>query len=165
MKIRLRINAHTHEVETRPNQTLAQVLREDLGMTGTMMSCGEGECGSCTVLVDGTPVTSCLMLVGQAMGRDIRTIESVGTAAALDVVQQAFVDEQGFQCGACTPGFIMVAKAFLAENPTPTEHEASQAMSGNICRCGAHPYIVRAVLNAAGILAQQKGSEHEQSEL
>jgi len=158
MKIRLRINAKTHDIETRPNRTLAQVLREDLGMTGTKISCGEGECGSCTVLVDGAPVTSCLMLVGQATGRDIRTIEGAGSKDTLDAIQQAFVEEQGFQCGACTPGFIMAAKAFLSENPTPTEDQASQAMSGNICRCGAHPYIVRAVLNAAGKLTQQKGS-------
>jgi aerobic-type carbon monoxide dehydrogenase small subunit (CoxS/CutS family) len=158
VQIRLKINNKIHELTTRPNRTLAQVLREDLGMTGTKMSCGEGECGSCTVLVDGAPVTSCLMLAGQATGRDIQTIEGVGSKDALDVIQQAFVEEQGFQCGACTPGFIMAAKSFLTENPTPTLDEASQAMSGNICRCGADPYIVRAVLNAAGKLAQQKGS-------
>jgi len=154
MKFHLRINTKTHELDTRPDRTLAQVLREDLGLTGTKLSCGEGECGSCTVLVDGAPVTSCLMLVGQAVDRDIHTIEGVGAQGVLDALQQAFVEEQGFQCGACTPGFIMVAKAFLAENPTPTPDEASHAMSGNICRCGAHPYIVRAVLNAADKLNQ-----------
>jgi len=156
VNLKLKINNRIHELDAQPNRTLAQVLREDLGMTGTKMSCGEGECGSCTVLVDGAPVTSCLMLAGQAADRDIQTIEGTGSKDALDVIQQAFVEEQGFQCGACTPGFIMSARAFLAENPAPTPDQASQAMSGNICRCGAHPYIVRAVLNAAGKLAQQK---------
>ncbi len=146
---KLTVNNREYEVSGSSSRTLASVLRNDLGLTGTKVSCAEGECGSCTVLLDGRPVTSCLVMVDQATGREIETIEGVGTPAQLHPIQQAFIDEQGFQCGACTPGFIMSAKAFLAENPNPTETEASIAMSGNICRCGAHPYIVRAVLNAA----------------
>jgi len=146
---KLTVNNKKYEVSGSSARTLASVLRNDLGLTGTKVSCAEGECGSCTVLLDGQPVTSCLVLVDQAEGRKIETIESLGRPDQLHPIQQAFIDEQGFQCGACTPGFIIAAKAFLAENPNPTEDEASIAMSGNICRCGAHPYIVRAVLNAA----------------
>ncbi len=146
---KLTVNDKEYQVSGSSARTLANVLRNDLGMTGTKVSCAEGECGSCTVLLDGRPVTSCLVLVDQAAGRKIETIEGVGTPEQLHPIQQAFIDEQGFQCGACTPGFIIAAKAFLAENPNPGEDEASIAMSGNICRCGAHPYIVRAVLNAA----------------
>jgi carbon-monoxide dehydrogenase small subunit len=146
---KLSVNNKEYQVSGSSARTLANVLRNDLGLTGTKVSCAEGECGSCTVLLDGRPVTSCLVLVDQAAGRKIETIEGVGTPGQLHPIQQAFIDEQGFQCGACTPGFIIAAKAFLAENPNPTEDQASIAMSGNICRCGAHPYIVRAVLNAA----------------
>jgi carbon-monoxide dehydrogenase small subunit len=149
MKISFSVNGLSRVIEASPNRSLAQVLREDLGMTGTKLSCGEGECGSCTVLMDGHPVTSCLVLAAQAEGREVRTIEGVGTNDGLDDVQRAFVEEQGFQCGACTPGFIMSAHAFLADNPAPTLQETTKAMSGNICRCGAHPYIVRAVMKAA----------------
>lgn len=144
----LSVNGRTFEVQGGA-QTLAEALREDAGLLGTKVSCGEGECGSCTVLLDGRPVTSCLVLAEQAQGRKIETIEGLGDPANLDPVQQAFIDEQGFQCGACTPGFIMSAKAFLAENPDPCVEETSLAMSGNICRCGAHPYIIRAVMQAA----------------
>ena len=154
---KLTVNNKTYEVSGSPARTLANVLRNDLGLMGTKVSCAEGECGSCTVLLDGKPVTSCLVLANQAQGRQIETIEGIGRAEELHPVQQAFIDEQGFQCGACTPGFIMSAKAFLAENPNPSEDEASIAMSGNICRCGAHPYIVSAVLNAAEKM--QKGRE------
>ncbi len=145
----LTVNNKEYQVSGSSARTLANVLRNDLGLTGTKVSCAEGECGSCTVLIDGRPVTSCLVLVDQAAGHKIETIEAVGKPENLHPIQQAFIDEQGFQCGACTPGFIIAAKAFLAANPNPTEDEASIAMSGNICRCGAHPYIVRAVLNAA----------------
>jgi len=154
---KLTVNNKTYEISGASARTLASVLRNDLGLMGTKVSCAEGECGSCTVLLDGKPVTSCLVLAGQAQGRQIETIEGIGRAEELHPVQQAFIDEQGFQCGACTPGFIMSAKAFLAENPNPSEDEASIAMSGNICRCGAHPYIVSAVLNAAEKM--QKGRE------
>jgi len=151
---KLTVNNREYELLGIDARTLADVLRNDLALTGVKVSCAEGECGSCTVLLDGQPVTSCLVLANQAEGREIETIESLGTAENLHPIQQAFVEEQGFQCGACTPGFIMSTKAFLNENPAPTEDEASLAMSGNICRCGAHPYIVSAVMNAAEKLYQ-----------
>jgi aerobic carbon-monoxide dehydrogenase small subunit len=151
---KLTVNNRSHLVSGTAARTLADVLRNDLNLIGTKVSCAEGECGSCTVLMDGRPVTSCLILVDQAENKKIETIEGLGTPTDLHPIQQAFIDEQGFQCGACTPGFIMSTKAFLAENPDPTEDEASLAMSGNICRCGAHPYIVRAVLNAAERIKQ-----------
>ena len=150
----LRVNGRMAEISSRGDRTLADALREDLGLTGARVSCSEGECGACTVLVDGEPMTGCLMLAQQAEGREIVTIEGLADGDKLDPVQQAFIDEQGFQCGFCTPGLIMAAKAFLAENANPTADEASMAMSGNICRCGAYPYIVRAVLRAADAMQQ-----------
>ncbi len=150
----LRVNGRPWVIDGRPDRTLADVLRTELNLIGCRVSCDEGECGSCTVLVDGEPVTSCLMIAAQAEGRDVLTIEGVGTPANLHPVQAAFIVEQGFQCGFCTPGFIMAAIAFLAEHPDPTEEEAAVAMSGNICRCGAYPYIVRSVMRAAKDLAQ-----------
>lgn len=152
----LKVNGQSFEVDIKPHKSLSDVLRDDLDLLGVKVSCGEGECGSCTVIVDGEPVTSCLMLGAQAVGREITTIEGIGTRDNLDPVQQAFIDEQGFQCGFCTPGFILAAKCFLEENPNPTKAEASIAMSGNICRCGAHPYIVSAVMNAAEKIRSQK---------
>jgi aerobic-type carbon monoxide dehydrogenase small subunit (CoxS/CutS family) len=145
----LKVNGQIHAVNAEPLARLSDVLRAELGLIGVRVSCAEGECGSCTVLVDGQPVTSCLMLARQAQGAEIITIEGIGTSDSLDVIQQAFIDEQAFQCAFCTPGFIVSAKAFLDENPNPTEAETAIAMSGNICRCGAYPYIVKAVMTAA----------------
>ena len=146
---RLSVNGRTFDVDIAPHEKLSDVLRNQLGLIGVRVSCGEGECGSCTILLDGVPATACLMLGRQGERHDITTIEGLSDGTDLHPIQRAFVEEQGFQCGFCTPGFIMMAKAFLDENPDPTEEEASTAMSGNICRCGAHPYIVRSVLNAA----------------
>ena len=148
----LRVNGRNVEISDRGDRTLADALRTDLGLIGTRVSCAEGECGSCTVLVDGQPMTSCLMLAQQAEGREITTVEGLANGDTLDPVQQAFIEEQGFQCGFCTPGLILSAKAFLAENPNPTADEVAVGMSGNICRCGAYPYIVKAVLRAADTL-------------
>ena len=145
----LTINGQVHELDVAPCQTLADVLRNDLGLYGVRVSCSEGECGSCTVLVDGKPVTSCMMLIDQAEGRGLLTIEGLGTPDDLHPIQQAFIEEQGFQCAFCTPGIIMSAKAFLADNPDPSREETAVAMSGNICRCGAYPYIIDAVMKAA----------------
>lgn len=145
----LKVNGQSFAVDFKAHKSLSDVLRDDLGLLGVKVSCGEGECGSCTVLIDGQPVTSCLTLGSQAVGREITTIEGIGTRDNLDPVQEAFIEEQGFQCGFCTPGFILAAKHFLSEHPSPTREEAATAMSGNICRCGAHPYIVNAVMNAA----------------
>ena len=149
MRIRLNVNGNAIELESAADRTLADVLRDDLGLIGVRVSCSEGECGSCTILVDGQPMTSCMMLANQGECKEILTIEGLGTPEDLHPIQQAFIEEQGFQCAFCTPGFILSAKAFLEENPNPTEDEVAFAMSGNICRCGAYPYIVLSVLNAA----------------
>lgn len=152
----LNVNGRTANLDIRPDRTLADVLRNEMGLIGVRVSCSEGECGSCTVLVDGQPCTSCLMLANQAEGHAVTTIEGIGTPDDLHPIQQAFIEEQGFQCAFCTPGIILSAKAFLEENPRPTADEIAVAMSGNICRCGAYPYIVKAVLNAAEKLNAQK---------
>jgi len=156
MSSTLHVNGQNFDVEIRPHETLADVLRDKLGLIGVKVSCGEGECGSCTILVDGIPCTACLMLGRQGEGRELVTVEGIGGYENLHPIQQAFIDEQGFQCGFCTPGFIMTAKAFLDKNPNPTEEEVSIAMSGNICRCGAYPYIVKSVLKAAENIRNQQ---------
>jgi aerobic-type carbon monoxide dehydrogenase small subunit (CoxS/CutS family) len=148
----LKVNGRKVEISDRGDRTLADALRTDLGLIGARVSCSEGECGSCTILVDGLPQTSCLMLAQQAEGKNITTIEGLADGETLHPIQQAFIEEQGFQCGFCTPGFILSAKAFLEENPNPTADEVSVGMSGNICRCGAYPYIVKAVLRAAELM-------------
>ena len=146
---RLIVNGRAHEVEIRPHEKLSDVLRKQLGFYGVRVSCNEGECGSCTVIMDGKPVTACLVLGMQAEGREITTIEGLGTVDDLHPIQEAYIEEQGFQCGFCTPGLILMTKVFLEENPDPDEDQAALAMSGNICRCGAYPYIVKSVLTAA----------------
>ncbi len=151
----LLVNDRQYRLDIAPDRTLADVLRNELGLIGVRVSCSEGECGSCTVLIDGEPTTACLVLANQVQQRGIQTIEALGKPDNLHPIQEAFSEEQGFQCGACTPGFIMAAKAFLEENPNPTEEQVSIAMSGNICRCGSHPYIVRSVMNAADRLRQK----------
>ena len=155
---KLTVNGDELELDIAPDRTLADVLRNELGLFGVRVSCSEGECGSCTILIDGEPVASCLVLANQAQGKGIQTIEGLGKPGDLHPIQEAFSAEQGFQCGACTPGFIMATKAFLDENPAPNEDQVSLAMSGNICRCGAHPYIVRSVMNAAERLRNKGNS-------
>ena len=156
MSSTLHVNGQKFDIELQPHETLADVLRDKLGLIGVKVSCGEGECGSCTILVDGIPCTACLMLGRQGEGHELVTVEGIGGYENLHPIQQAFIDEQGFQCGFCTPGFIMTAKAFLDKNPNPTEEEVSIAMSGNICRCGAYPYIVKSVLKAAENIRNQQ---------
>ena len=145
----LDVNNQKYDLNVKEYDTLSDVLREKLGLIGVRVSCSEGECGSCTVLVDGVPSTSCLMLAKQLENKKITTIEGIGSPDNLHPIQQAFIEEQGFQCAFCTPGIILTAKKFLEENPNPTADEVSYAMSGNICRCGAYPFIVKAVLRAA----------------
>ena len=147
--ITLDVNGQKYNLNIKPHDTLSDVLRDKLGLIGVRVSCSEGECGSCTVLIDGIPSTSCLMLANQLENKKITTIEGLGSPDNLHPIQQAFIEEQGFQCAFCTPGIILTAKQFLEENPNPTAEEVSFAMSGNICRCGAYPFIVKAVLNAA----------------
>lgn len=140
------MNGERHEVEVEARTTLAELLREDLGLTGTKIGCNRGECGSCTVIVDGMPVYSCTVLAVEASGKKILTIESVEKNGGLDPLQKAFVEYDALQCGYCTPGMIMSLKALLDRNPHPTEEDIRDAIDGNLCRCGAYPNIVKAAL-------------------
>lgn len=139
------INGRQTEAAVKPNQTLLEWLRDDLRLRGSVEGCGVGVCGSCTVLVDGRPVSSCLMLATNVEGKQVTTIEGLGTGDELDPVQQAFLDHQAFQCGYCTPGMIMATKALLSSNPKPTETEARDYLSGNICRCGTYKEVLAAI--------------------
>lgn len=144
------VNHKPVAVEIDPNKRLLDMLREDLNLTSVKECCSEGECGACTVIFNGEPVTSCCVLAGQAEGADIITLEGVSVDGKPDVVQQAFMDAGAVQCGFCTPGMILTAEALLAKNPAPTEEEVKQAMSGNLCRCTTgYAKIVEAVLLAA----------------
>jgi carbon-monoxide dehydrogenase small subunit len=146
--IQLTVNGEPVEAAVEPNQTLLQFLRDDLGLTGTKHGCGLGDCGACTVIVDGMPVNSCLVLAVQAAGRKVLTIEGLAENGKLHPIQQAFVDKGAIQCGFCSPGMILSAKALLDENPKPTEHEIRTAISGNLCRCTGYQKIVEAVQEA-----------------
>jgi xanthine dehydrogenase YagT iron-sulfur-binding subunit len=145
----LDINGREHEVSAEPRNTLLHVLREKLGMTGTKLGCARGECGACTVLIDGIARYSCLTLALEAVGKKITTIEGLLENGKLGPVQQAFVEHDAFQCGYCTPGQIVAAEALLRKNPSPDIEEIREAMSGNLCRCGAYQHIFRAVSRAA----------------
>ncbi len=147
--VKLTVNGQTYQVETRPNQTLLYLLREELGLTGTKDGCSEGECGACTVLLDGEPVNACLVLAGQANGREVLTIEGLAHNGALHPVQQAFVESAAVQCGFCTPGLIMSSVALLERIPNPTANEIRTALGGNLCRCTGYTKIVEAVQRAA----------------
>jgi carbon-monoxide dehydrogenase small subunit len=156
-RIRLTVNGQPYElgIGDRPNaidpsHTLAYTLRETLGLTGTKVGCDHGACGSCTVLMDGKPVLSCSILTVETRGKNIITIEGLGDphTGALDLLQQAFIDHTAFQCGFCTPGILMSAKALLNENPSPTEQEVKEALAGNYCRCISHYHVVDAVMAA-----------------
>ena len=159
IEVNLRVNGVDHAVEIQPHESLGRVLNGRLGLNGVRISCKEGECGACTVLVDGEAVTSCIMLAVQAGGRDIQTIEGLGTPDDLHPIQQAFVDEHGFQCSFCTPGFVMSSKALLEATPHPDASEIAKGLSGHICRCGTYPNIIRAVQRAAEELGQEATNE------
>jgi len=148
VQIDLDVNNERYQLDVDPTRRLTSVLRDDLGLTGTKLGCGEGACGACAVLLDGRPVNSCLLLVGAVAGRPIVTIEGI-SAGGLSPLQDAFLAEDGLQCGFCTPGQIVSATALLADNPHPSRAEIRVAMSGNLCRCGAYPKIELAVLRAA----------------
>lgn len=143
------VNGREMEFLCEPRQTLLEVLRETLELTGAKEGCSNGNCGACTVQMNGRPVVSCLVLGLEAEGADITTIEGVAPAEGLDPIQQAFLENAALQCGICTPGFIMSCKSLLAENPHPTEQEVRFYLSGNLCRCTGYDKIVRAVLDAA----------------
>jgi xanthine dehydrogenase YagT iron-sulfur-binding subunit len=148
MQLRLTINDGLHEVEAEPHRSLADLIRTDAALTGTKVACGEGTCGSCTVLVDGRPVLSCLTLAVACDGADVRTVEGGGDDL-LERLRDAFTAEDAFQCGYCTPGQLLAAVALLRSTPHPTAQEIRTGMSGNLCRCGAYPAIERAVARAA----------------
>jgi len=147
--VQLTVNGAPSEVAVEPNRTLLQVLREDLEFTGAKHGCGLGDCGACTVILDGRPVNSCLVLAVQANGSEVLTIEGLAENGSLHPIQRAFVDKGAIQCGFCTPGMILSAKALLDENPRPTEAEIRTAISGNLCRCTGYQKIVEAVKTAA----------------
>ena len=159
MDVSFRVNGREVRVWVEPRRTLLSVLREELGLTGAKRGCGRGSCGACTVLLEGRPelgepdgwytVYACMMLAVDCVGRAVRTVEGLSQGEALHPVQEAFVEQDGYQCGFCTPGQIMSAVGLLEHNPHPTEAQIVTAMSGNVCRCGAYPNIVRSVQAAA----------------
>jgi carbon-monoxide dehydrogenase small subunit len=147
--LRCTINGEAVEVLVQPYDTLLDVLREELRLTGPKEGCGTGDCGACTIHLDGKPVTSCLVLAMQARGRSVRTIEGIGRPDALTAVQDAFVRKGVPQCGFCIPGVLMAATALLAENPQPTEEEIRYGIAGNLCRCTGYTTMVAAIAEAA----------------
>jgi aerobic carbon-monoxide dehydrogenase small subunit len=157
--LKLKVNGEEHQVATDSHRTLVQVLREELGLTGTKIGCGEGDCGACTVLLDGRAVNSCLVLAVQAEGHEITTIEGLAEGNRLHPIQQAFVDHGAIQCGFCSPGMILTAKQLLDRNPAPSEAEVRAGIVGNLCRCTGYQKIVEAVLDAADRLTRTGRAE------
>jgi carbon-monoxide dehydrogenase small subunit len=149
----LTVNGEAHDLLVEPPQTLLQVLRVQLGLTGTKENCWEGECGACTVLLDGMAVNSCILLAAHCQGRNVVTIEGLAEPERLHPLQQAFIEHGAVQCGYCIPGMIMTAKAFLDQNPGPTRDETQEALAGNLCRCTGYQKIVEAVMSAAEVMA------------
>ena len=145
------LNGEPVQVEIEPHLTLLQLLRDQLELTGTKEGCGMGECGACTVLLDGEPVCSCMLLAADAVGHEITTVEGLGTPERPHPLQRAFLDEQAGQCGYCLSGILISAKALLDRNPQPTRAEIARALDDNICRCGSHNRILRAVAKAAAM--------------
>ena len=148
-KIRFTINGEVKEMEVQPNKTLLKMLREDLDLIGVKEGCGAGECGACTVLVNNEPVNSCLMLAVEADGKEILTIEGLSDGINLDPIQESFLKHNAIQCGYCTPGMVMSAKALLNRNPHPKEEDVKEALAGNLCRCTGYQRIINAVLDVA----------------
>ena len=149
MMISFTLNGTRRHLEVRPEETLLDLLREDLGLTGTKHGCDGGECGACTVLVNGRPVSSCLVLAPSIREREVMTIEGLADNGKLHPVQQAFIDHGAPQCGFCSPGMILTAKAFLEANPAPTRAEVRRALAGNLCRCTGYMKMIDAVMDAA----------------
>jgi len=149
-QVRLTVNGKAYELDVQPGETLLELIREDLGLTGTKEGCGLGECGACTVIMDGKTVNSCLVLAAEADGKQITTIEGLADGDRLHPVQQAFIDHGGLQCGFCTPGMIMSAKALLDENQNPSDEEIRKGISGNLCRCTGYTKIIESIKAAAG---------------
>jgi carbon-monoxide dehydrogenase small subunit len=154
--VKLHVNGEPYEVKVKPYWTLLHLLRNELGLTGAKLGCGTGECGACTVLMDGKAVLSCLTLAARAEGKKITTIEGLATGLELHQLQEVFIKKGAIQCGFCMPGMILSAKALLDENPNPTEEEVRRAISGNLCRCSGYVKPVEAVMEAAGIIKEKK---------
>jgi aerobic-type carbon monoxide dehydrogenase small subunit (CoxS/CutS family) len=157
--IMLNVNDEFYEVAVEPHRTLLEVLRDTLGLTGTKKACDEGECGACTVLMDGKPVSSCLVLAVEAQGKRITTVEGLAHNGELHPLQQAFLEHGAFQCGFCTPGMLMAAVGMLNENPKPTEAEVRRGIAGNLCRCTGYTRVAEAILIAAEKIQQSQGRE------
>lgn len=149
MSVTLTVNGSLLTLEAPPAARLLDVLRERLGLTGTKEGCGEGECGACTVLLDGVAVNACLVALGQCSGREVTTVEGLGDARHLTPLQEAMVTEGGAQCGICTPGMLLSAEALLRERPAPTDGEIREAIAGNVCRCTGYQRIVNAITEGA----------------
>jgi carbon-monoxide dehydrogenase small subunit len=160
-KVRLHVNGRVYELEIDPNRLLLEVLRQDLGLTGTKRGCDDSSCGACTVLVDGEPQMSCLMLAVSYQEPEITTIEGVADGCELDALQRGFCVEGGAQCGYCTPGMILTAKYLLARNPDPSDQEINEALSGNLCRCTGYIQILASVRKAIELLRQEQPQEVE----
>lgn len=154
MKLDFTVNGKNIILEVPPDRRLVDILREDLGLTGTKEGCGEGECGACTVLMDRRAIHSCLTVAAQLSGKEVVTIEGLSDCGEMSDLQRAFVEETAIQCGYCTTGMVMSARALLYENPNPTEEEIRIALAGNICRCSGYTQIIRAVKRAA---AEERG--------
>jgi aerobic-type carbon monoxide dehydrogenase small subunit (CoxS/CutS family) len=148
-EINVTINGEPFQLAVKSHHTLLKVLREQLGLTGTKIGCENGECGACTVLLDGEPINACLMLAVEADGHAIESVEALSKDGTLHPLQQAFIDQNAIQCGFCTPGMLMTGKALLAKNPHPSEDEVRQALVGNLCRCTGYLRIIRAIMDVA----------------
>lgn len=144
--IHIKVNGYVERLSVEPNRTLLDVLRDELALTGAKRGCEAGECGACTVIVNGRPVNSCMILAVEMDGAEILTIEGLSRGGKLDAMQQSFIDEFALQCGYCTPGMILMGKALLAENPHPTETEVREYIGGNLCRCTGYENIIKAIL-------------------
>lgn len=155
VRVQTKINGEQFEFLCEPRQSLLEVLREELGFTGTKEGCNDGNCGACSVILDGILVNSCLVLAVEAQGKEIVTVEGLATPEGLHPLQQKFLEHAALQCGYCTPGFLVAAKALLDFNPDPTEPEVRHWLAGNLCRCTGYDKIVRAVLDAARVMREQ----------
>src|ERR1700720_4357186 len=160
-RIAVRVNGRDEELEVEARRTLADVLREDLGLTGTHLACEHGVCGACTVRVDGRAARSCLMLAVQADGTDVETVESLAEDGVLHPIQQAMLENHAFQCAFCAPGFLMTIRCLLADNPTPTTAQIKEELSGNLCRCTGYASILEGVAEAVAKLASAAGGAND----